>query len=132
MLHREDWKLGETSRAVLAAKQGEGQGPQTIANFELALGQDTERNENLFHQILRGWLSGSVRDLDLDAFNERVYAELFLTPGADPWLGLSPPGVFSGLARGGRSVVAARPSAAAAKPRAAAKPLPRLTAPSSP
>jgi hypothetical protein len=30
-----------------------------------------------------------------------VYAELFLTPKSDPWLGLVPPGAFSGIENDG-------------------------------
>jgi hypothetical protein len=34
-------------------------------------------------------------------FNERVYAELFLTPGSDPWLGLVSPDTYLALTPGG-------------------------------
>jgi hypothetical protein len=33
----------------------------------------------------------------VEPLNERVYAELFLTPSSDPWLGLKPDDVFTGL-----------------------------------
>jgi hypothetical protein len=35
--------------------------------------------------------------------NERVYAQLFLTPGSDPWLGLLSPDVYTALEGGGIS-----------------------------
>ena len=35
------------------------------------------------------------------AFNEKVYAELFITPKSDPWLGLLPSDVYTGLENGG-------------------------------
>jgi hypothetical protein len=35
--------------------------------------------------------------MDLAALNEWVYAELFLTPSKDPWLGLAPPDVYTAL-----------------------------------
>ena len=38
---------------------------------------------------------------DVQPLNERVYAELFLTPSSDPWLGLVPPDTYSALDRGG-------------------------------
>ncbi len=38
---------------------------------------------------------GQVKDLD--SLNERVYAELFLTPSDDPWLGLSPSSIFTAI-----------------------------------
>jgi len=45
----------------------------------------------------------------VDEFNERVYAELFLTPRSDPWLGLVPAEAYTalpenGLKRGDESV----------------------------
>ena len=47
-----------------------------------------------FHAVLHSWLSGGRKVEDLDAFNRRVYAELFLTPRSDPWLGLVSPETF--------------------------------------
>ena len=38
---------------------------------------------------------------DLNSFNDRVYAQLFLTPRSDPWLGLMPPDVYSGIENDG-------------------------------
>jgi hypothetical protein len=43
----------------------------------------------------------------LKNFNERVYAELFLTPSSDAWLGLVPPDTFSGLDNDGLCEVTA-------------------------
>jgi hypothetical protein len=34
---------------------------------------------------------------DVRELNDRVYAELFLTPNEDPWLGLVPAHTYSGL-----------------------------------
>src|SRR6185503_16900446 len=58
---------------------------------------DTVRNEYLLHTKLYGWfLTGKDRD-DVDKLNKRVYAELFLTPASDPWLGLYSPEVYTAL-----------------------------------
>jgi hypothetical protein len=38
---------------------------------------------------------------ELGALNKRVYAELFLTPASDPWLGLYSPEVYTALQGGG-------------------------------
>ena len=38
---------------------------------------------------------------DVNALNERVYAELFLTPSSDPWLGLLPPDTYTALENDG-------------------------------
>jgi hypothetical protein len=37
----------------------------------------------------------------MEPFNERVYASLFLTPRSDPWLGLLVKDGYSGIAREG-------------------------------
>jgi hypothetical protein len=42
---------------------------------------------------------------DVGAFNEKVYAELFLTPSSDPWLGLAPADAYTALEDGGLSRV---------------------------
>jgi hypothetical protein len=34
---------------------------------------------------------------DLATLNAWVYSTLFLTPASDPWLGLMPPSVYTGL-----------------------------------
>ena len=39
--------------------------------------------------------------MNLAAFNDRVYAELFLTPRSDPWLGLHQPSVYTAIERDG-------------------------------
>ena len=39
--------------------------------------------------------------MNLDAFNEKVYAELFLSPKSDPWLGLFSDDTYTALEGGG-------------------------------
>jgi hypothetical protein len=56
------------------------------------------RNEFLLRQTLHTWLAQTpALGRDLHELNEQVYSELFLTPRSDPWLGLLPDGVFTGL-----------------------------------
>lgn len=38
---------------------------------------------------------------DVQEFNEQVYAQLFLTPNSDPWLGLYSADVYTALDNGG-------------------------------
>jgi hypothetical protein len=40
-------------------------------------------------------------DVDVNELNERVYAQLFLTPSSDPWLGLIPGDVYTALDNNG-------------------------------
>lgn len=99
--HRGDWQLDEAAHERLRRKMGLGAGPEgerMAANFESLLSLDTVRNELGLHAVLHDWLANEGGTVDLDAFNERVYAELFLTPSTDPWLGLNPDDVFTGLA----------------------------------
>ncbi len=67
-----------------------------IRNLQGSIALDTVRNEYLFHRQIHEWLAAGPTP-DLDSFNEQVYAQLFLTPSSDPWLGLMPPGVYTGL-----------------------------------
>jgi hypothetical protein len=71
-----------------------------VRNFQGTIALDTVQNEYLFHDVIHQWLS-AVPTPPLDAFNERVYSELFLTPSSDPWLGLMPADTYSGLANNG-------------------------------
>jgi len=67
---------------------------------------DTVRNEYQLHRRIHKWLAeGSYRP-EVDVLNERVYAEVFLTPSSDPWLGLAPADVYTALPNGGVARVA--------------------------
>jgi hypothetical protein len=72
-----------------------------VANFERYLSLDTVRNEYLMHIKLHSWLRSYRLRTDLDKLNEKVYAELFLTPRSDPWLGLFSPDTYTALDGGG-------------------------------
>jgi hypothetical protein len=111
-LYLDDMKLDARSIALIRRQNpylGEGSGAATgsdplarlIQNFERAMALDTMRNEYLIHSTLRAWLLSNRRMLDTEAFNERVYAELFLTPRYDPWLGLVQPNTYTGLTNDG-------------------------------
>ncbi len=72
-----------------------------IDNFERSIALDTVRNEYLLHRRIHAWYAaGQVADAPGD-LNERVYAELFLAPLSDPWLGLLPPETYAALADNG-------------------------------
>lgn len=64
---------------------------------------DTVRNEYLLHTKLYGWFLAGHDGHDLNKLNKKVYAELFLTPASDPWLGLFSPEVYTALEGGGIS-----------------------------
>jgi hypothetical protein len=121
-LHAEDARLDASSRALMASKNPDAltagrltaakrvvESPllRMTANFERSIAEDTVRNQYTFHRQIHAWLaSGTLPDgksatADVDALNERVYAELFLTPSSDPWLGLLPGGTYSALPNDG-------------------------------
>jgi hypothetical protein len=68
---------------------------QLMANLRRTVAIDTMVNDEL-HATIHEWFAlGQVKDLA--SLDERVYAELFLTPGDDPWLGLNPSSVFAAI-----------------------------------
>jgi hypothetical protein len=72
-----------------------------VRNFETSIALDTVRNEYLLHRQIHEWFMDGAVTGDASALNERVYAELFLTPSSDPWLGLVPADTYTGLTDGG-------------------------------
>jgi hypothetical protein len=129
--HAEDGRLGPGSRAMVRAKQAAPAPParaagslavgkalqedpvlRVIRTFERSVAEDTVRNEYGFHRKIHEWFAARVPDATAadagapDRLNEKVYAELFLTPSTDPWLGLVPDDAYSALE--GEGVSAAR------------------------
>jgi hypothetical protein len=112
-LHRSEARLDASSRALLHAKNptAEEAGVRSLSkhvvespllramrNLESSIALDSVRNEFLLHARIHQWLienPDSARDVE--KFNRRVYAELFLTPDNDPWLGLAPADTLSAL-----------------------------------
>jgi hypothetical protein len=68
-----------------------------IRSFEAAMALDTVRNEYLFHSQLHQWFVEGEDTEAIEALNDRVYAQLFLTPNSDPWLGLNPADIYSAI-----------------------------------
>ena len=105
-LHLDEAKLDERSIALItrqthalpdAAKSLSG----LLHQFQELVALDTVRNEYRMHTKLYGWLIADRGRSDLATFNEKVYRELFITPKSDPWLGLLPADVYTGLENGG-------------------------------
>ncbi|HEY7119414.1 MAG TPA: hypothetical protein VH475_22675 [Tepidisphaeraceae bacterium] len=118
-LHTADGRLDAASRAVILSKVGNGAGaganavaannrtvgkrivedPVTrlVRNFERSVAEDTARNEYGFHTQIHDWFVSGQIPASLDDLNERVYAELFLMPKTDPWLGLVPADAYTAL-----------------------------------
>ena len=105
-------RLDAGSRAVVRAKVGaavpanavtrskavvEDPVVRIVARFERSVAEDTVRNEYLLHTRVHEWFATGTAPASLDALNERVYAELFLMPSSDPWLGLVPEDAYTAL-----------------------------------
>ena len=97
-LMRKQFPSAEEAGAVSTSKAiAEDPILRVVRNFEDSIALDTVRNEYLLHRQIHRWFVEATAPSDFDALNERVYAELFLTPSNDPWLGLMPPGVYTAL-----------------------------------
>jgi hypothetical protein len=73
-----------------------------VRNLQRSIAMDTVRNEYTLHRRLHGWLAQTPHVAqDVESLNARVYAELFLTPGNDPWLGLAQPDAYTALPENG-------------------------------
>ena len=71
----------------------------TLASFQNLIAQDSVRNNYKLRRQILSWLAAAPArsPIALADLNSRVYAELFLTPATDPWLGLKPEGAYSAL-----------------------------------
>jgi hypothetical protein len=72
-----------------------------LEKFQESIALDTVRNEYLMHTKLYSWLWSDPTRTNLEKFNDKVYAELFLTPGTDAWLGLLEKDVYFGIDNSG-------------------------------
>lgn len=72
-----------------------------LVKLRSSIALDTVRNEYLLHRQIHQWFVNGETPDDLENLNERVYAELFLTPSSDPWLGLITPDTYTALENDG-------------------------------
>src|SRR5690242_15815209 len=103
-LHASDAVLDSRSIALIKRQNPSLSGKEfatMMQKFQDAIALDTVRNEYLMHPRLYAWLVQDPSRKDLEKFNEKVYAELFLTPKSDPWLGLLMPDVYTGIDNSG-------------------------------
>ena len=103
-LHPQYSILDELSMALMKQQNPsltDAQLSRLIIRFQESIGLDSVRNEYMLRPMLYGWLTKDAMRADLDKFNEQVYAMLFLTPRADPWLGLLAPDIYTAIDNGG-------------------------------
>ena len=77
--------------------QPDAQFEATVKNFETAMALDTVRNEYLLHAQIHQWFLEEDETQTVEALNTKVYADLFLTSDADPWLGLRSENAYSAI-----------------------------------
>ena len=113
LLHLADAKLDDQSIGLIKRQTqylpdtaGGGLSPakrldNLLQALERSIAMDTVRNEYLLHTKLYGLLTLDASRDDVAKLNEKVYAELFLTPRSDAWLGLFSPEIYTALENGG-------------------------------
>lgn len=95
-----DTTLAPEALALLRTQLDDDFEGEALDTFDRDLRIDTVRN--LYR--LRPQALAMLADEPLpafDAFNARIYDEVFLTPASDAWLGLDPRAMVTGLDRGG-------------------------------
>ena len=103
-LHAADAVLDNASISLIKRQNpalSEQEFAAMLQKFQELIALDTVRNEYLLHTKLYPWLLRNPSRRDLEKFNQKVYAELFLTPGSDPWLGLVNRDGYVGIDNGG-------------------------------
>lgn len=70
---------------------------QSTSALERAVAEDTVRNEYVLRARIHSWLKTTDVRPEVTSLNERIYAELFLSPSWDAWLGLRPADAYSGI-----------------------------------
>lgn len=98
----------ELSGSTLALMRRENRGLDgsafevMVRQFRDSVARDSFQNEHVLHQRIHEKLMTAPRP-DFAAFNAWVYAEIFATPAADPWLGLHDDAIYTGIEDAGIS-----------------------------
>lgn len=99
-VHAGDATLDRATRALMSLKDPSLSGAtlqEAVTALERTVAEDTVRNEYLYRARIHRWLAGGATGPDVASLNDKIYAELFLTPNWDAWLGLRPAGAYSGI-----------------------------------
>jgi hypothetical protein len=121
-LHRDDARLDQSSKTLMrlknpapaAAEAGriavskamvEDPMLRAMREFEWTMAEDSVRNQYALHTQIHDWFAQDApQTRTLARLNEHVYANLFLMPSWDPWLGLRPQNGYSGLEADGAAL----------------------------
>ena len=103
-LHIADAVLDASSIALIrsqnpGAYREAGALDRTVEKLQQSIALDTVHNNYQLRRRILSWLKVVPGQVHVENLNRRVYAELFLTPASDPWLGSAPEGTYTGLQR---------------------------------
>jgi hypothetical protein len=101
LIRSENPAAAVAGRLAITKRRVEDPLVKLVQTLESSIALDSVKNEYRFHRQIHQWLAGGEYRPDVDTLNERVYAELFLTPSSDPWLGLAPAEIYTALPNGG-------------------------------
>ena len=122
-LHQEDAELDAGAKSLIRSKNPTAYDAGKVAmskravenplvtmmrNLQYSIAEDTVRNEYALHAQIHQWFATGLAPENVDQLNAKVYAELFLTPDSDPWLGLAPANTFTGLNDNGLVVTSSK------------------------
>jgi hypothetical protein len=91
----------EAARITASKMQVETPMMRMLNNLQSSIAEDTVHNEYQLHARIHEWFANGTAPANLDALNSKIYADLFLTPNSDAWLGLAPADTYSALDGGG-------------------------------
>jgi hypothetical protein len=99
--------IDDNSRAMIRAKRAsaaisERSFEPMLKWLERSIAADEKINEQKLRPELHRWFSNG--EYELEELNQRVYDELFLAPGDDPWMGLVSEKTFTGIQGEGLTV----------------------------
>jgi len=97
LIARKSSSASRASELTLSKRLVEDPLLRTLRNLERSISEDTVRNEFLLHTQIHDWFIQDLVPENLDMFNTKLYADLFLMPENDPWLGLAPGETFTAL-----------------------------------
>ena len=91
----------EATRVAMTKAVVETPAVRMLRNLQRSIAEDTVHNEYQLHAQIHEWFANGSAPANLEALNSKIYAELFLTPNSDAWLGLAPADAYSALDGGG-------------------------------
>lgn len=101
MIRRQNPLAAQAMQLAMTKARVEDPVLRLVRGLQTSIALDTVRNEYMLHRQIHDWFAQQTVPADVFALNERVYAELFLTPSSDPWLGLMQPDTYTALQNNG-------------------------------